>query len=93
MPHYKDGTEAKIGDVVKGKGYNIKHEITGVVVGLKVGEKVCNVTVATITRDVYTNLTLPVVVKDGKVEALENGSLNVPATFEYGQADAFEKIG
>ena len=24
MPHYKDGTE----DVVKGKGYNVKHEIT-----------------------------------------------------------------
>jgi hypothetical protein len=32
MPHYADGTEAKIGDVVKGKGYNTKHEIIGKVV-------------------------------------------------------------
>lgn len=92
MPHYKDGTEAKLGDVVKGKGYNIKHEITGVLVGLKPGEKVCNVTIATVTHNAHLNVTLPVVVKDGKVTALENGSLNVPTTFEYGQADAFEKI-
>jgi hypothetical protein len=24
MPHYKDGTEAKVGDLIKGTGYNIK---------------------------------------------------------------------
>lgn len=24
MPHYRDGTLAKVGDVVKGKGYNLK---------------------------------------------------------------------
>lgn len=27
--HYKDGTEACIGDIVKGQGYNIPYEITG----------------------------------------------------------------
>ena len=45
MPHYKDGSSAAVGDVVKGKGYNLKdeqgelREIVGViVVGEATGE-------------------------------------------------------
>ena len=32
--HYKDGTEAELWDVVRGKGYNLPYEIQGIVVGL-----------------------------------------------------------
>lgn len=52
MPHYKDGTEAKIGDVVKGKGYNVKDkdgnlkEIYGIVVGVTPSAVSCNIKVA-----------------------------------------------
>lgn len=50
--HYKDGTPAQIGDVVKGKGYNVKDkdgklkEIIGTVVGLTPGSQSCNIQVA-----------------------------------------------
>lgn len=43
--HYKDGTEAKLGDHVRGKTYNYPREISGTVVGLKGGES-CNLIVA-----------------------------------------------
>jgi len=51
MPHYKDGTPAKVGDVVRGKGYNVKgpdgqlKEITGVVVHINPGSESCNLQV------------------------------------------------
>jgi hypothetical protein len=35
MPHYKDGTPAQIGDVIKGKGYNVPHEIIGVLTEIR----------------------------------------------------------
>lgn len=50
--HYKDGTEAKIGDIVKGTGYNVQNPdktmkvIVGRVVGLTPGTKSCNIQVA-----------------------------------------------
>lgn len=50
MPHYRDGTEAKLGDVVKGKPYNTPHEVVGVVVGLKKAEDSCGISVAFTTR-------------------------------------------
>ena len=34
MAHYRDGTKAELGDLVRGRGYNLKHEVLGVVVGL-----------------------------------------------------------
>jgi hypothetical protein len=52
MPHYADGTEARCGDVVKGKGYNLKdadgnlREFVGTVVGITPGSASCNVQVA-----------------------------------------------
>jgi hypothetical protein len=59
MPHYKDGTGAKVGDVVKGIGYNVKDEngqlkeIIGTVVGITPGSMSCNIQVAHIvTRQV-----------------------------------------
>ncbi len=46
--HYKDGTLAAIGDLVRGRGYNLKHEVQGVVVGLTAGAGSCNIHVATL---------------------------------------------
>lgn len=52
MPHYKDGTEAAVGDHVKGFGYNLKNPdgspklFAGVVVGLTPGSESCNIQVA-----------------------------------------------
>lgn len=62
MPHYKDGTEAKVGDVVKGKGYNVKDalgnlkEFIGTVVGITPGSESCNIQVAyVVTSEVETD--------------------------------------
>lgn len=46
--HYRDGTEAKLGDLVRGRGYNIKHEVHGIVVGLTPGHTSCNIHIATL---------------------------------------------
>lgn len=49
MPHYANGREAKVGDVVVGRGYNVKgsdgtlREITGLVVSVTPGSASCNV--------------------------------------------------
>jgi hypothetical protein len=47
--HYKDGTKAHLGDIVRGRGYNLKHDIQGVVVGLTAGQDQCGIHVATLT--------------------------------------------
>ncbi len=46
MPHYRSGLQAKIGDHVTGKGYNVKDTISGVVVGIVEGSESCNIRVA-----------------------------------------------
>jgi hypothetical protein len=46
MPHYMDGSPAKIGDMVVGKGYNVPGNITGVVVGIVPDSESCNIRVA-----------------------------------------------
>lgn len=45
MPHYSDGTEAKVGDTVYGKPYNTPHKVTGVVVGITPDQDECNLRV------------------------------------------------
>jgi hypothetical protein len=37
MPHYADGTPARVGDMVQGKGYNYP-EIVGTVIAVREGE-------------------------------------------------------
>lgn len=44
--HYKDGSEVKLGDLVRGKPYNTEHEVVGEVVGLVPGVDACNLRVA-----------------------------------------------
>ena len=45
MPHYANGQEAKVGDVVIGKGYNVSHIIIGKVVNVRPGDS-CTLSVA-----------------------------------------------
>lgn len=42
MPHYADGTEAKVGDQVIGELYNTKGVKSGVIVSITPGHDVCN---------------------------------------------------
>lgn len=96
MPHYKDGTEAKIGDLVKGQGYNAKNPdgtaktIVGTVVEVKAGQNKfgsCTLTVAYFGRpasgSVYSYM--PCVIDAA-------GNPLIVAT-EYGDTTTFEKVG
>src|SRR4051812_4906655 len=99
MPHYKNGTEAKISDVVKGKGYNVKDkdghlkEIYGVVVGITPNASSCNIKVAHLTCGESAW-------KDGdgqEKRSFTHGSLHlgdsaVMVNCEYGECAHFEKI-
>lgn len=46
MPHYVDGTEAKVGDFVTGKPYNTDHVVAGTVVSISPETDSCNMEVA-----------------------------------------------
>lgn len=78
MPHYKDGTEAKVGDIIKGKPYNTPHEVVGVVVRVTPDSESCNLVVAFTTR--Y-----------GQGVAPECEAMPAQKT-DYGDTKAFEKL-
>lgn len=99
MPHYADGTPAKVGDVVKGKGYNLKgpdgqlREIVGNVVGIVPDSGSCNIRVV-----VQNQSTVPfdLVKPAGTYEYVhEHGQPKqlLSPELEYGQCDHFQKIG
>lgn len=46
MPHYIDGTPAKVGDHVRGMLCNTKHEVAGTLVSISPGSEACNGQVA-----------------------------------------------
>jgi hypothetical protein len=48
--HYANGREAKVGDQVAGRGYNIKGSIVGIVAGLTAGADTCNVRILTLQK-------------------------------------------
>jgi hypothetical protein len=77
MPHYRDGTPANVGDIVRGRGYNIKHEIIGKVIAISEASS-CNLQVACVARASTT----------WKHEY----GIRVDTIFEYGECAAFEKV-
>jgi hypothetical protein len=96
--HYKDGTPAQLGDVVKGKGYNIKGadgqpaEIVGQVAHLSAGATTCNLKIVRIKsiklgddfRGPNFELFSPkCVIESGVAYVVES---------EYGQVDHFELV-
>ncbi len=96
--YYANGRAAKAGDVVKGKGYNIRHEIVGLLIHANLTQNSCNCQVATVTKgcqvlhNAFTDM-----------ESRQDGSIGfqgqkpisfygVKAIIEYGQLDAFVAI-
>lgn len=92
--HYSNGRAAKVGDLVRGKGYNIKHEIVGLLLSANAAATACNCTVATVSSGSqvkatgWRNTTIPgfAFAKDASGEVFPG---EVIATIEYGQLDAF----
>jgi hypothetical protein len=100
--HYANGRAARAGDLVRGREYNIKYEIVGLIVFADPGASANNCQVATVTA------TSPVLhyahpCPQPSAEPDSKGSLfykgmyppsfkGVEATLEYGQLDAFVAI-
>ena len=108
MPHYRDGTPTQVGDVVKGTGYNLKNpdgtkrEFVGQVVGVVPGSEACNIQVAYIETAPLTVAPPGYFFKQAENTVIgcgaEGGGGKAPKILarvglEYGQCDAFEKIG
>lgn len=73
MPHYKDGTEAKVGDFAKGEQYG--KEVRGQVVNVSPGSDTCNMTIASVTP------MIPGKFADGKI--IQNDDPNVQWQREF----------
>ena len=93
--HYSNGRAAKAGDIVRGRGYSIKHEFTGVLVYANPGNGSCNCHVATVTMGSQV-LHNAIAEKEPRADGcVFFGETNPPsffgvlATLEYGQLDAF----
>lgn len=97
MPHYKDGTEAKVGDFVRGATYNIKdskgepREICGTLISITPGQDACNCMVAFVEEldleSVYSNV--PVIALRRPVGDVRTYTIRT----DYGEVKAFEKVG
>ena len=88
MPHYSDGTEARVGDVVRGRASYLRdadgelREVVGTVLAVEVGYT-CNLVLA-VTE-----------VHDGPVPPAGVsifGGIWAQLVIEYGQADHFELV-
>lgn len=96
--HYANGRAAKAGDLVRGKGYNIKHEIIGLLTYANPGTTTCNCTVATVTKgSPVLHYAFPKADPDASGCLFFQGAQppsfrGVEATLEYGQLDAFVAI-
>jgi len=90
MPHYKDGTPAQIGDLVKGKPYNTPREIVGQMISITPGSESCNCLIAFV--EVLSG-GFPVGPLSAYVAQGSDGRkvLVIPRT-DYGETKAFEKV-
>lgn len=91
--HYANGRAAKVGDLVRGKGYNVKYEIVGILTHANPGATACNCTIAHVGPQ-----SVPVAKgwrdQDGKLvyPRVDGGDIvpnHFEASVEYGQLDAF----
>lgn len=95
--HYKNGRTAKAGDLVRGMGYNIKHEIVGLLICAQPANSACNCQVATVTTSsqvLFAGYPGPdaTSLENAKFTVSSNAPSYVLATIEYGQLDAFVAI-
>ncbi len=91
MSHYKDGTEAKVGDLVRGKGYNVPHEIIGRVVNVRPGES-CTLSIAFVGDKTPIQFTVEPGNKGTHDINRPFAACHVVAEIEYGDTKGFEKV-
>lgn len=96
MPHYKDGTEAKVGDFVKGKPYNTSHEVTGRIVSITPEVESCNCSVAWVESSKAPPEASPGDKLSGGIVITNVAAGNTPALLtpkvDYGETKSFEKV-
>ena len=85
--HYANGRAAKLGDLVRGKGYNVKHEIIGRLILAQPENSACNCQVAYVGVSSAVGFASYIAPETGAW--LPSSSFQVTASVEYGQLDAF----
>ena len=96
MPHYKDGTQAEIGDFVKGKPYNTPHEVAGTLVSITQTHRsdTCNCIIAFIKEQVIDENYYPEGEKPIQAIRCNDGIMRFfKMVMDWGQVNDFEKIG
>jgi len=90
MPHYADGERALPGQIVRGKGYNLRddvgelREFVGLLLSVNENAQVCNVTILVPEEGGgFLHHTVDGIVKSGAI---------VYGKVEYGQADHFLRL-
>ena len=92
MPHYRDGTEAQIGDLVVGTSYNRDgRTIVGQVTSITPGVESCNLRVAFIST---FDLQISYGIVSGMVIDIGQGGRKVliKADEDYGQTSSFDLV-
>lgn len=98
MPHYADGTEAKVGDLVRGKGYNVRGldgelaEIVGLVHRVNPGANQCNIQVI-LLQSVRSESIGEMFQYGVPSDIVIIGGAFYRAVIDYGQCDHFNKVG
>lgn len=95
MPHYKDGTQAEIGDFIKGKPYNASHEVVaGTLVSITPGCDTCNCIIAFIKEQVIDENYHPEGEKSIHAIRCNDGIIRFfKMVMDYGAVKDFERIG
>lgn len=88
--HYANGRAAKIGDLIRGHGYNVKHEIVGRLITARPHESSCNCTVAYV--GVNSEVRFTAYATPQSSDWLQTSNIHVTASLEYGQLDGFVAI-
>jgi hypothetical protein len=90
MPHYVDGTLAKVGDIIRGKPYNFGKEVVGEVLQI-VQAETCNLVVGFLATK--RSETAP---KDGpgqtSFQPNEGLRIDLEPRYDYGETKAFALI-
>lgn len=88
--HYANGRAAKIGDLVRGRGYNVKHEIIGKLIEAHPEASSCNCQVAHVDAGSLVNVNVFAIPADQDWQM--GSTYDVRASIEHGQLDAFVAI-
>lgn len=99
--HYKDGTEAKVGDLVKGTAYNTKDAkgqprvIVGTMLQITPGSDTCNCVVGFVEHEPATVDNMMKRASYGEsvvARRLNDGPVFVVAKTDYSECKAFELV-